>query len=825
MAYDTQARKRGRARFTATVLSLAFLTILTGTAGAATYYVDNQNPAASDAGPGTPATPYRTISAAVSQHGGPGTTILVSPGTYREQVSVSASGASGQPFVLHATGAGVRVEGADDYSASDLWVLVSGNVWLASSVTWDPKQVFVDGARLAPSMDAPASIPANTFEWVSGTGLYMNLGGGSPGSHDTQVGHRNYGFTMFTKSWIEIEGFDVRHASDRGIYLQTNCTNVGVTGNRVSWSASYGIQAVGGSDLRIEGNRVSDNGNHGIGLINGATNCTVADNESFRNVNPLQRVANGIYLFGAPGAHLLRNNCHHNQDTGLEVDGGSNDVVSVNNVSWANADHGYDHLASSNAVHVDDVAYGNFLDGFSWENNSQNGRMANCISVNNGITTTGGADLRVDAGSTLGFAGDYDLIWNQTTTTPIVFGGVFYSTVAAYQAATGNETHGIQSDPAFSNPTAGDFRLNAGSPAIDAANSAAASWPAADAAGHARFDDPASPNHGAGPIAYADLGALEFQGTGGGGGTDHAPVVSAPSLVSVYEAAWLQVDVTASDPDGDAITSLTADLSHLPAGNNATFTSNDTHTGGTLRWQPTYNDSGLYTVSFRAANALSGTASTVIHVLNVDRAPIVSAPNNLFVLPGGTVSFTVTARDPDGDAIQSLTMIPFHMPINSGATFVLTSSDHTRGTFTWSVGEFTGNFKVVFQASNQLTGAASTNLHIKGQHRLGAEEVANAESMGDPDVPAALELSSAYPNPSAQETWFDLSLPRAARVSWTIYDLQGRAVWSEERFLGAGRARLEWKGASADQARVIHGVYLARVKVGEVEFTRRLIRF
>jgi hypothetical protein len=222
MAYDTQARARGRGRFIATVLPLALLTILTGTAGAATYYVDNQNPAATDAGPGTPATPYRTISAAVTQHGGPGTTILVSPGTYREQVSVSASGASGQPFVLHATGAGVRVEGADDYSASDLWVLVNGNVWLASSVTWDPKQVFVDGARLAPSTDAPASIPANTFEWVSGTGLYVNLGGGSPGSHDTQVGHRNYGFTMFTKSWIEIEGFDVRHASDRGIYLQTN---------------------------------------------------------------------------------------------------------------------------------------------------------------------------------------------------------------------------------------------------------------------------------------------------------------------------------------------------------------------------------------------------------------------------------------------------------------------------------------------------------------------------------------------------------------------------------------------------------------------------
>ena len=829
MAYDTQARTRGRSRFRAAVLPLALLTILTGKAGAATYYVDNQNPAATDAGPGTPATPYRTISAAVTQHGGPGTTILVSPGTYREQVSVSASGASGQPFVLHATGAGVRVEAADDYSASDLWVLVSGNVWLASSVTWDPKQVFVDGARLAPSTDTPASIPANSFEWVSGQGLYVNVGGGNPGLHDTQVGHRNYGFTMFTKSWINIEGFEVQHASDRGIYLQTNCANVHVMGNRVAWSASYGIQAVGGSDLRIEGNRVSDNGNHGIGLISGATNCTVADNESFRNANPVQRVANGIYLFGAPNIQVLRNNLHHNQDTGLEVDGGSNDVVSVNNVSWANGDHGYDHLASTGAQHVDDVAYGNFLDGFSWENNSQNGHMANCISANNGITSTPGADLRVDAGSVGGFSSDYDLFWNQTSTTPIVFGGAFYSTVAAFQSATGNETHGLQANPSFVAAATGDFRLQAGSPAIDAANSGAPLWPALDAAGNGRFDDPTVTNHGAGSISFADLGALEFQGSGGGGGgTDHAPVVSAPAFVSVNEASWLQVTVTASDPDADAITSLTADLSDLPPGNNGTFTVNDTRTVGTLRWQPTYNDSGLYTVSFRASNALSGTASTVIHVVNVDRAPIVSCPNNLFVLPGGTVNFTVTARDPDGDAIQSLTMVPFHMPANSGATFVLTNSDHTRGTFNWSVGGFTGNFKVVFNASNALTGSASTNIHVRSSKKSDADLTAEAdlsESLGDPDLPAQLELSSAYPNPSAQETSLDLALPRAARVSWTIYDLQGRAVWSEERFLGAGRAQLRWDGASANGTRVTNGVYLARVQIGEAQFTRRLIRF
>ena len=164
-----RARSRLRHPITIGCVVLALSSVLAGAAGAATYHVDNQNPAATDGGPGTA---DRTISAAVTQHGGPGTTILVGRGTDREEMSVSASGSSGSPFVQRATGPGVRVACADDFSATDLWIQVSGNVWLASSVTWDPKQVFVDGARLTPSTSMPGSIGARTFTWVSGQGLY-----------------------------------------------------------------------------------------------------------------------------------------------------------------------------------------------------------------------------------------------------------------------------------------------------------------------------------------------------------------------------------------------------------------------------------------------------------------------------------------------------------------------------------------------------------------------------------------------------------------------------------------------------------------------------
>src|SRR5262245_43378759 len=147
---------------------------------AATYYVDNTNPACAAGGPGTQAAPYCTISAAVAQHPGSGNTILVVAGTYREQVSIPASGASGTPFVIQASSPAVTVDGADDFSSPAQWSPVSGGVWLAASVTWAPKQVFAGTTRLAATTVAPASMPAGTFQYVAGSGLYVNAGGANP---------------------------------------------------------------------------------------------------------------------------------------------------------------------------------------------------------------------------------------------------------------------------------------------------------------------------------------------------------------------------------------------------------------------------------------------------------------------------------------------------------------------------------------------------------------------------------------------------------------------------------------------------------------------
>jgi PKD repeat protein len=130
---------------------------------------------------------------------------------------------------------------------------------------------------------------------------------------------------------------------------------------------------------------------------------------------------------------------------------------------------------------------------------------------------------------------------------------------------------------------------------------------------------------------------------------DHAPVVWAPGSVYASTGAPLVVDVSASDQDGQAITSLIA--TGLPA--TATFVPNGNFTSGRLTWTPTPADIGPHTVRFTAANALQGSATTVITVAG-NRAPYVY----LSALPGSgseplPVAFSgADSWDPDGSIVN-----------------------------------------------------------------------------------------------------------------------------------------------------------------------------
>jgi hypothetical protein len=611
-------------RIAAVGLALALQAAVAASAGAATYYVDNQSGGCSNTGAGTELQPYCTIGAAVAAHNGPGTTIIVKPGIYREQVTIPASGASGQPFVLKASGPGVIVDGSDSFADVALWappdvaLPSSGSVYLAATVTVAPMQVFVDGVRLTASTSTPDLLPVNAFTWVSGQGLFVNLGGDNPGSHQTLVGRRNYGFSMFSKSWITIDGFEITRQNSRGIYMQNPSSDIDIARNQVSSTRSYGIQAVNGTRIMIEENRVWDCALHGIGLTAGSTACTLRYNETFNMVSLDSAHVAGVYLYQSTHNTLYGNRSHDNWDSGFNFYTGSDSCLSYNNRSWNNHDHGFDHLTAKFTQHIHDVAYGNDLDGFSIEGTSPNTRINNCISVNNGLLTDE-FDLWINDLSLPGFVADNNLFWNSTAQEPFKVIATKYMTLAECRAATGQDAHSKQADPKFTNPGAADFTLMAGSPAIDAATSAVPNWPALDVAGNPRFDDPATPNQGSGSVTYADMGALEFKML-----VNLPPVVVAPATQVVARGATVTFTVTASDPNGEAIKSLTMKLSKFPKGSNPTFTVSADKKSGVFTWAVASNvRNGTYSVTFTATSSQSGSAKTNIQVV----APLALAAN------------------------------------------------------------------------------------------------------------------------------------------------------------------------------------------------------
>ena len=161
------------------------------------------------------------------------------------------------------------------------------------------------------------------------------------------------------------------------------------------------------------------------------------------------------------------------------------------------------------------------------------------------------------------------------------------------------------------------------------------------------------------------------------------PVLSFPGDQQVDEAETLTFSISATDPDSSTLT-----LTHSSLPQGATFNT-DT---GTFRWTPGYGNSGNYPVTFSVCDdcpdgPLCDSEEVNITVGDMCRRPNLTAPGDQQVNEAETLTFSISATDPDGD---SLTYSASDLP--AGASF-----DGETRTFTWTTdyGD-SGNYPVTF---------------------------------------------------------------------------------------------------------------------------------
>jgi parallel beta-helix repeat protein len=555
-------------------------------AAATTWWVDNTSPTCSNTGPGSATTPFCSISAAASRAVSAGDTVTVRPGDYAEQVTVAASGAPGAPISFVAAAPGVNVVGTRDLSSA-AWTATSGGSFSTPYAPPSaPKQVFVDGARLAAGT-GPTTLTSGSFYYdTAAKVLHVNLGGASPSGRAISAGAQTYGFNVVGRSNVSIDGFTTTgqngvglrvsgssavtlrnvtsvSSASYGILLEASSSGVVATGATVRSAASIGIKLSSATASTITRASVSGSGNHGISL-QGSVGDVVEYSDSADNAVPSgTATAAGIDVSSSSTDTVLRGNTvHGNQDTGIQVYSGSARALVVRNVSCGNANHGFDTLASTDVRYLSNTAYGNHDDGISVEGQSTGATLRDNISVDNGLAT-GRHDLYVEQTSMAGFSADSDVLWNSQWVPSARIGLTRYQTLSDLASATGLEAAGLGSDPQFVDAAGHDFRLAAQSAGIDSADATTPGFEPTDAAGGSPLDDPTVPDRGTGTPAYADRGAFERvpQASDPATNAPHAALVVSATAGQVPPSVPVTADARgSSDVDGQGVSSYTFDF-------------------------------------------------------------------------------------------------------------------------------------------------------------------------------------------------------------------------------------------------------------------------
>src|SRR4029077_5721711 len=156
---------------------------------------------------------------------------------------------------------------------------------------------------------------------------------------------------------------------------------------------------------------------------------------------------------------------------------------------------------------------------------------------------------------------------------------------------------------------------------------------------------------------------------------NRAPVLTAPANQTSTANSTVSLQLSASDPDGDALTYSATGLPPALTVNPST---------GLISGTLSSTSAGTYNVTATAADASLASSKTFTWtVTTANRAPVLTAPTNQTSTANSAVSLQLSASDPDGDALTySATGLPPGLTVNTATGLISgTLSSTSAGTY------------------------------------------------------------------------------------------------------------------------------------------------
>ncbi|GAA1198207.1 parallel beta-helix repeat protein [Kitasatospora gansuensis] len=284
----------GIAALAATGLLGAALTVPAAAAEVpATLYVNNARKSnCADGGQGSKTQPYCTIQAAVNV-AGPGQTVEVAIGQYREQVTVNRSGEPGRPIVIRSA------RGGSDAA------LVGGNVsptthnFLLKNVHDVTVRDFIT------KYSAAEGVLVEESQRVVVDSLDMLF---SSADHAPKAGVRITG----TSSEVTVSRNRIGGSFGPGIVVDPGVTGAVLTTNALTSNHQGGIRVTGAPGTVVTSNSLAANKDRGIVLDGGSSGSTVKNNivacsDQHYDGNPVDPVEITVSADSAPGTKADHN--------------------------------------------------------------------------------------------------------------------------------------------------------------------------------------------------------------------------------------------------------------------------------------------------------------------------------------------------------------------------------------------------------------------------------------------------------------------------------------------------------------------------------------